>query len=495
MASVSDSATQKLRTPARRALHRMLSWNDSRPWPRRIRRKRQSGPTGESTTGPSAEEALITILMPSSSSTFASMPPSSRSASSSTTSSSPLSSVTSNSGISSIGASSSEASSSSSSVASTSGTSSSSFTSIHPSFSSSSSSLSFSLSSSESFTFSSTSYSWSASPTSLSSMTNASPPVQFTTLTTIHDETITVEPSQSSFTSQFEPVNPSTRTITSVSSTSSGVLSTNSPGEGNSLSRNTGAIVGVALAVAVVLISAAFLVFFGCRRYRKLHSPNQGSWRPPLGDDDSERLSVAGQAALRRATLPNVESSEPLTRSSTQNHAFLSRRSSEGQQLSSLDHSSGESSTHALLSPMSRVGYFGGDAPPSSFIPPPERAHRIPGVADIVIPQPAQLPSLPRSPSSPTSIYSNHASLLNPPLVAPTMPAIVVSPDPAPQWPPPPVHLPSFGSSSELPRLLQNNSYISFRDDADYSRPIVGLGGAVDVSDDEDDISTAPRAL
>ncbi len=261
-------------------------------------------------------------------------------------------------------------------------------------------------------------------------------------------------------------------------------------------SRNTGAIVGVTLAVAFVVISAAFLVFFGCRRYRKLHNPNQ-TWRPPLGDDDSERLSVAGQAALRRATLPNVESSEPLTMSSTQNHALLSRHSSEGQQLSSLGHSSGESSTHGLLSPMSRVGYFG-DAPPSSFVPLPERARRLPGVADIAIPPPAQLSSLPRSPSSPTSIYSNHASLLNPPLVVPTMPAIVVSPDAAPQWPPPPVHLPSFGSSSELPRLLQNNSYISFRDDADYSRPIVGsreLGGAVDVSDDEDDIPTAPRAL
>ncbi|KAF8900349.1 hypothetical protein CPB85DRAFT_163601 [Mucidula mucida] len=92
MVSVSDSATQKLKAPARRALHRMLSWNDSQPWPRRIRRKPQASPTGESTTGPSAEEALITsLLIPSNSSTFASMSPSSNAASSSSITQPPLS--------------------------------------------------------------------------------------------------------------------------------------------------------------------------------------------------------------------------------------------------------------------------------------------------------------------------------------------------------------------------------------------------------------------
>lgn len=206
---------------------------------------------------------------------------------------------------------------------------------------------------------------------------------------------------------------------------------------------------------------------------------------------------------------------QTLRQLSSQGHV-LSRHSSEGRQLSSeghqlssVGHSSGESSTQGLLASATRVARSV-EVPPSSFPFTDEWSHRQPmAVPDISIPSPDPIP---RPPSSPSSIYSNRASLLNPPTTVPTITVRPISPPQPLIWPPPPVRLPSFGgSTSELPnllhttrpRLLPTDSYVSFRDEADYSRPIVSTGSGrlhVEGSDDEDDIdnsgrSDVPRAL
>lgn len=215
---------------------------------------------------------------------------------------------------------------------------------------------------------------------------------------------------------------------------------------------------------------------------------------------------------MREVVPPEAADHSPtqtMIHSSAHGH-LLSRHSSEGHQLSSLGHSSGESSTHGLLASASRVARSV-ESPPTSFPFTDEWSHRQPLVPDVIIPLPDAQSSIPRTSSSPTSIYTNRASLLNPPPVVPPPPSIIVrpnSPVQAPVWPPPPVRLPSFGgSTSELPillhtnrpRLLPTDSYVSFRDEADYSRPII-LSGRVQAqgSDDEDDDSgrlDVPRTL
>lgn len=207
-------------------------------------------------------------------------------------------------------------------------------------------------------------------------------------------------------------------------------------------------------------------------------------WKPPLPDDASDRH--AASAVMRELGFVSVGSAsghshdpagvsaDGLTPSAT-GHGHLSRHSSDGFQLSSQGHSSGESSTRGLLA-SARLAH--GDDGSTSYFPQmvdPRRPH------NLIIP--ASVPPLPplpltRSPASPNSPYSNPASLLNSASVVSPAPAAAVpnTPSPPPQWPRPTMPLPAFGSTSELPRLLQNDSYVSFRDDADYSRSIVRPG-------------------
>ncbi|RDB28444.1 hypothetical protein Hypma_015475 [Hypsizygus marmoreus] len=80
----------------------------------------------------------------------------------------------------------------------------------------------------------------------------------------------------------------------------SGVLSTNSPGGRNGFGRNTGAIIGIALASSIALLMVVFIVFYACRRYKTGQALNGSSsdvlnfpsWHPPLaGDDDNQENS------------------------------------------------------------------------------------------------------------------------------------------------------------------------------------------------------------
>ncbi|TFK69348.1 hypothetical protein BDN72DRAFT_616259 [Pluteus cervinus] len=94
---------------------------------------------------------------------------------------------------------------------------------------------------------------------------------------------------------------PYTKTISSTSTIfETGVLGTDTPNGPNQFARNTGAVIGVALAGTVFLIAAVFIIFFLCRNYKArrsrsqhgsslhhLNNSHEGSWRPPLDDEDA----------------------------------------------------------------------------------------------------------------------------------------------------------------------------------------------------------------
>lgn len=279
--------------------------------------------------------------------------------------------------------------------------------------------------------------------------------------------------------------------VTTTTITSTGLLSTDSPDEGNSLSRNTGAVIGVAVSAAVVVVLIAIGVFFVCRRYRRSASepfPEQPqfvpSWRPPLAGDDDSSLGATITATstvghrVSSGQIPYIDPRE----------MGRSPPSSDGLPPSSHGHSSNESSSHALLtrSRSSSVGkHMRAEEAPSEeevFLN-RLRTRRSAQVSELVIPPVPRIPSTiqlpPTSPISPAS-STYPSSLLNPPpplSLEPPTPAYAVQSSSS--WPPPPMQVPAFGMHAPegllhpLVGLEQTESVTSFRDHLDYSRPIL----------------------
>jgi len=83
-----------------------------------------------------------------------------------------------------------------------------------------------------------------------------------------------------------------------------------------SFARNTGAIVGVAVSAALVLIALIFIIFFGCKRYKARKSEHgslenilaiarETAWRAPLDGDDSD-LDSNHESRARSASSPRA---------------------------------------------------------------------------------------------------------------------------------------------------------------------------------------------
>ncbi|KAG7446160.1 uncharacterized protein BT62DRAFT_932525 [Guyanagaster necrorhizus] len=332
------------------------------------------------------------------------------------------------------------------------------------------------------FPSSPTSYSW-ASPSTYWPMPATSWYTVVSTSWVAEPETVT-RVSGSSTSARSSQFFASTTTITST-----GLLSTNTPDEGNSLSRNTGAIIGIAVAVAVVVMLIAIGAFFACRKYRRSASEPwtkqpqfMPSWRPPLEGDDGSSIGATVTATstvghrMSSGQIPYIDPRE------------MGPPSSEGMATSSHGHSSHESSSYALLSRSrsSSVGkHMRAEEAPSEEEESLGRLHarRPLQVSDLVIPPVPRIPSaiqlLPTSPiSSASSAYPS--SLLNPPPPLPfAPPASAYAVQSSSSWPPPPMQVPSFetrareGLLHPSVGLEQSESVTSFRDHMDYSRPIL----------------------
>lgn len=83
-------------------------------------------------------------------------------------------------------------------------------------------------------------------------------------------------------------------------------------------SRNTGAIIGIAVAGTIFLIIAVFIIFFTCSRYKSRQIPREidelPRWRSPLaGDDESQNFtrnpiaSASQTSEMTRHTLGSPE--------------------------------------------------------------------------------------------------------------------------------------------------------------------------------------------
>ncbi|KAK0490351.1 hypothetical protein IW261DRAFT_1431642 [Armillaria novae-zelandiae] len=385
--------------------------------------------------------------------------------------------------------------SSSSTFSSTTSDSTSSYTTSSESFSETSFSASSSSTYTSSFTTSST-YTISSSPTSYSW---ASPSTYWPNPTTswytvVSTSWVTASETVTQFsgtTVSSTSASPLQSFVTTTTITSTGLLSTDTPDEGNSLSRNTGAVIGVAVSAAVVVVLIAIGVFFVCRRYRRSASEPSTeqpqfvpSWRPPLAGDDDSSLGVTITATstvghrVSSGQIPYIDPRE-------MGH---SPPSSEGLAPSSHGHSSNESSSHALLtrSRSSSVGkHMRAEEAPSEeevFLN-RLRTRRSAQVSELVIPPVPRIPSTiqlpPTSPISPAS-STYPSSLLNPPpplSLEPPTPAYTVQSSSS--WPPPPMQVPAFGMHAPegllhpLVGLEQTESVTSFRDHMDYSRPIL----------------------
>lgn len=358
------------------------------------------------------------------------------------------------------------------------------------SFSASSSSTytpSFTTSSTYTIPSSPTSYSWASPSTYWPNPTTSWYTVVSTSWVT-ESETVT---RFSSTTASPTSASPLQSFVSTTTITSTGLLSTDSPDEGNSLSRNTGAVIGVAVSAAVVVVLIAIGVFFVCRRYRRSASEPSTeqpqfvpSWRPPLAGDDDSSLGATITATstvghrVSSGQIPYIDPRE----------MGRSPPSSEGLAPSSHGHSSNESSSHALLtrSRSSSVGKHmrAEEAPLSEeeeFLN-RLRTRRSAQVSELVIPPVPRIPSTiqlpPTSPISPAS-STYPSSLLNPPPLPLEPPAPAYAVQSSSSWPPPPMQVPAFGMHAPegllhpLVGLEQTESVTSFRDHMDYSRPIL----------------------
>ncbi|PBK65623.1 hypothetical protein ARMSODRAFT_960994 [Armillaria solidipes] len=369
-------------------------------------------------------------------------------------------------------------------------TTSSEFTSESSFSTSSSSAYTPSLATSSTYTISSspTSYSWASPSTYWPNPTTSWYTVVSTSWVT---ESETVTQFSGTTASPITSASPLQSFASTTTITSTGLLSTDGPDGGNSLSRNTGAVIGVAVSAAVVVVLIAIGVFFACRRYRRSASEPSTeqpqfvpSWRPPLAGDDDSSLGATITATstvghrVSSGQIPYIDPRE----------MGRSPPSSEGLAPSSHGHSSIESSSHALLtrSRSSSVGKHmrAEEAPPSEeeeFLN-RLRTRRSTQVSELVIPPVPRIPSTiqlpPTSPISPAS-STYPSSLLNPPPLPlePPAPAYVVQSSSS--WPPPPMQVPAFGMHAPegllhpLVGLEQTESVTSFRDHMDYSRPIL----------------------
>ncbi|KAL1737847.1 hypothetical protein HDZ31DRAFT_70708, partial [Schizophyllum fasciatum] len=91
--------------------------------------------------------------------------------------------------------------------------------------------------------------------------------------------------------------------------TQTGVLGTNPAEDSHGFDKNTGAIVGVAIAAVAGVVAAALLLFIGCRRYRRKRESQSAS---------SSRVGLAGIASpqgsvYRRAPLEEDDDAPPMT--------------------------------------------------------------------------------------------------------------------------------------------------------------------------------------
>ncbi|KAK0226992.1 hypothetical protein EDD85DRAFT_155476 [Armillaria nabsnona] len=304
----------------------------------------------------------------------------------------------------------------------------------------------FTTSSTYTISSSPTSYSWASPSTYWPNPTTSWYTVMSTSWVT-ESETVT---QFSSTTASSTSASPLQSFVSTTTITSTGLLSTDGPDGGNSLSRNTGAVIGVAVSAAVVVVLIAIGVFFLCRRYRRSASEPSTeqpqfvpSWRPPLAGDDDSSLGATITATstvghrVSSGQIPYIDPRE----------MGRSPPSSEGLAPSSHGHSSNESSISELV------------------IPPVPR-----------IPSTIQLP--PTSPISPAS-STYPSSLLNPPPLPLKPPAPAYAVQSSSSWPPPPMQVPAFGMHAPegllhpLVGLEQTESVTSFRDHMDYSRPIL----------------------
>ncbi|KAK0205907.1 hypothetical protein DFS33DRAFT_1310786 [Desarmillaria ectypa] len=356
------------------------------------------------------------------------------------------------------------------------------------SFSTSSSSTptpSFTTSSTYTFPLSPTSYSWASPSTYWPNPTTSWYTVMSTSWVTESETVTQVSGTAASLTS----ASPSQSFASTTTITSTGLLSTDGPDRGNRISRNTGAVIGIAVSAAVVVTLIAIGVFFACRRYRRSASEPSTeqpqfvpSWRPPLaGDDDSSlgatitAMSTVGHR-VSSGQIPYVDPRE----------MGRSPPSSDGLAPSSHGHSSNESSSYALLS-RSRSSSVG-KRMRAEEAPPEEEEYRLRmrrsvQVSDLVIPPVPRIPStIQLPPTSPISQASSTypSSLLNPPPPPPLEPpAPAYAVQSSSSWPPPPMLVPPFGMHAPegllhpLVGLEQTESVTSFRDHMDYSRPIL----------------------
>ncbi len=341
-----------------------------------------------------------------------------------------------------------------------------------------------------------TSYSWASPSTYWPNPTTSWYTVVSTSWVT-ESETVT---KFSSTTASPTSASPLQSFVSTTTTTSTGLLSTDGPDGGNSLSRNTGAVIGVAVSAAVVVVLIAIGVFFLCRRYRRSASEPSTeqpqfvpSWRPPLAGDDDSSLGATITATstvghrVSSGQIPYIDPRE----------MGRSPPSSEGLAPSSHGHSSIESSSHVLLtrSRSSSVGKHmrAEEAPLSEeeFLN-RLRTRRSAQVSELVIPPVPRIPSTiqlpPTSPISPVS-STYPSSLLNPPPLPLEPPAPAYAVQSSSSWPPPPMQVPAFGMRAPegllhpLVGLDQTESVTSFRDHMDYSRPI--LPGRVDRGEEE----------
>ncbi|KAK0455772.1 uncharacterized protein EV420DRAFT_559508 [Desarmillaria tabescens] len=331
-----------------------------------------------------------------------------------------------------------------------------------PTSSSSAPAPSFTTSSVYTSPLSPTSYSWASPSTYWPNPTTSWYTVVSTSWVTDSETVTRASGTAASLTS----ASPSQSFASTTTITSTGLLSTDAPDGGNSLSRNTGAVIGVAVSAAVVVTLIAIGVFFACRRYRRsttepstLQPQFVPSWRPPLAGDDDSSLG----ATITATSTVGHRVSSGQTPYIDPREMGRSPPSSDGLPPSSHGHSSNESSSHALLT-RSRSSSVGKHMRTEEAPPEEEefrlRTRRPTQVSDLVIPPVPRIPSTiqlpPTSPISPAS-STYPSSLLNPP-------------PPPPLEPPAPAYAVQ-GSSSWPPPPMQ--SVTSFRDHMDYSRPIL----------------------
>lgn len=99
----------------------------------------------------------------------------------------------------------------------------------------------------------------------------------------------------------------------------------------SSIARNTGAIIGIAISAAVVLIIAVCLMFFACKRFKSQRSHHGSSdnilglaqetlWRPPIDGDDESYTGGYG------ATMIGGGQTGPLSRSNSNEDPFSGDR-------------------------------------------------------------------------------------------------------------------------------------------------------------------------